>query len=70
MFLDVYAYGTALYILNNQPLIYIFILLYEVRSCNVPKNTYIISKNSFANAVGVGFDSSNCNIDFLNFLFE
>ena len=77
MFLDVYAYGKALYILKNQPLIYIFIA-YEnliltnsiVSSCNVARNIYSNSKNNSTNAVCVGFDSSRYNKDFLNFLFE
>ena len=80
MFLDVYTYGKALYILKNQPLIYIFIA-YEisidliltnsiVSSCNVARNIYSNSKNNSTNAVCVGFDSSRYNKDFLNFLFE
>ena len=78
MFLDVYTYGKALYILKNQPLIYIFIA-YEidliltnsiVSSCNVARNIYSNSKNNSTNAVSVGFDSSRYNKDFLNFLFE
>ena len=69
MFLDVYTYGKALYILKNQPLIYIFIA-YEISSCNVARNIYSNSKNNSTNAVCVGFDSSRYNKDFLNFLFE
>ena len=38
--------------------------------CNVARNIYSNSKKNSTNAVGVGFDSSRYNKDFLNFLFE
>ena len=41
-----------------------------VSSCNVARNIYSNSKNNSTNAVGVEFDSSRYNRDFLNFLFE